>query len=150
MKVILQHDIEGLGEEGDVKEVAPGYGRNFLFRKQLAVLFSDANVSALEQRRLQIESHKSEKRQEALSLKERLQGQALTFKMAAGENGKLFGAITNANIATALHELGFELDRRRIELPEHSLKSLGTHTVTARLYGGEDADLSVTIVAQEE
>ena len=148
MKVILQEDVLGLGEEGDVCEVAPGYARNYLFRQKAAVPYSVHAVAQLEHHRDSIEKRKADKRARAATLRERLESETLTFEMTAGDSGKLFGSITNATIAAELETRGYEIDRRRVEVPDHSLKTVGEHEVRLRLYESESAMLRVSIVSE--
>ena len=148
MKVILQKDVLGLGEEGDVCEVAPGYARNFLFRNQSALMFTNHAMTLIEQRRDSIEHHKVEKRVGAAGLRERLEAEELTFRMTAGVSGKLFGSVTSVAIAAELERRGFDLDRKRIEVPDHSLKMIGEHAVRVRLYENQAASVKVTIEAE--
>jgi len=148
MKVILQEDVLGLGEEGDVCEVAAGYARNFLLRQKAAVPYSTHAVAQLEHHRDAIEKRKADKRASAVSLRDRLEAETLTFEMTAGDTGKLFGSITNAAIAAELESRGYEIDRRRIEVPDHSLKTIGEHEVRLRLYESESANLKVIITGE--
>ena len=150
MKVILQQDVPGLGEEGDVCEVATGYARNFLFRRQAALPFTKDAMTRLDHRRDAIERRKEEKRAGAAGLCERLEGEELTFRMTAGVSGKLFGSITNVAIAGELERRGYDVDRRRIEVPDHSLKMIGDHTVRIRLYENQSANVKVVIEADQE
>lgn len=145
MKVILNQDLSNLGEEGDVKVVADGYGRNYLIPKGIAVAYSKANIEIFRQKKNAIEARKETKRTEALSLKEKLTGEAITFTMPVGENGKLFGAITSANIVEELAKSGISVEKKKIEVPEHSIKVIGTYTVKVKLYAGEVADLKVVV-----
>jgi large subunit ribosomal protein L9 len=150
MKVILQHDVVGLGEEGDVCEVATGYARNFLFRTQAALPFTGHAMNLMEHRRDGIERRKEDKRTGAAGLRERLENEELTFRMTAGASGKLFGSITSVAIAGELDRRGFDVDRRRIEVPDHSLKMIGEHTVRIRLYENQSANVQVVIEADQE
>ena len=150
MKVILQHDVAGLGEEGDVCEVATGYARNFLFRTRAALPFTRHAMTLLDHRRDGIERRKEDKRTGAAGLRERLENEELTFRMTAGVSGKLFGSITNVAIAGELERRGYEVDRRRIEVPDHSLKMIGEHTVRIRLYENQSANVKVVIEADQE
>ncbi len=150
MKVILQHDVVGLGEEGDVCEVATGYARNFLFRTQAALPFTGHAMNLMQHRRVGIERRKEDKRAGATGLRERLENEELTFRMSAGASGKLFGSITNVAIAGELERRGFDVDRRRIEVPDHSLKMIGEHTVRIRLYENQSANVKVVIEADQE
>ena len=145
MKVILQADVPGVGEEGDVCEVASGYARNYLFRSQAAVPYSNHAVTRLEHHREAIDRRKKEKRAGAAGLCERLENEDLTFRMTAGTSGKLFGSVTSVAIAAQLKKRGYDLDRRRIEVPDHSLKTIGDHVVRVRLYENQAANLKVVI-----
>jgi large subunit ribosomal protein L9 len=150
MKIILNQDIAGLGEEGDIKEVANGYARNYLIPKKIASPYTKQNLVVLESRRKAIEQRKEEKRREAMSIKERLESEDLVFTMPAGESGKLFGSVNNAMIAQELEARGYSIERKRIEVPEHNIRMVGAHTVKIRLYGQEEANLKVGVEAAEE
>ncbi len=145
MKVILSKDIEGLGEEGDIKEVTGGYARNYLLPKQLVVPHSNHNLMLLEQKKTAIEARKEEKRKEAMSLKEKLEAEELVFAMPAGERGKLFGSVNNALIAQELEKRGFSIERKRIDVPEHNIRMTGNFKVTVKLYEHEEAFLNVVV-----
>jgi len=147
MKVILKQDLSNLGEEGDIKVVADGYGRNYLIPKGIAVSYTKANIEIFKQKKNTIEAKKETKRKEALSLKDKLAGEAITFEMPVGENGKLFGAITSANIVEELAKSGISVERKKIEVPEHSIKVVGEYIVKVKLYAGEAADLKVIVKA---
>lgn len=150
MKVILNQDVEHLGEEGDVKEVSRGYARNFLIPKGLVFLFNKENAARIAGRKRRIDERKAEKRKAALSTKERLESEPLAIYMASGENGRLFGAVTNQTIASALHAEGIEVERKRIELPNHTIKVVGDHPINVRLYEGEEARLMVQVRPESE
>jgi large subunit ribosomal protein L9 len=145
MKVILNHDVVGLGEEGDIKEVADGYARNFLLPKKLAVPNTRENLAVLEHKRASIEKRKEGKRQEALSLKERLEAEELKFSMPAGENGKLFGSVNNASVAQELEKRGFPVEKKRIEIPDHAIRSVGTYKIRIKLYDKEEATVRAVV-----
>ena len=145
MRVILNADVTGLGEEGDVRDVKAGYARNYLIPQQLALPHTAANVRAIERRAVEIEARKQQKRTDAASLKERLEGELLVFEVAAGDTGKLFGSISNANIAAELDKMGYGIERRRIDVPGHSLRTTGEHSAAVRLYDREGATLSIRI-----
>ncbi len=150
MKIILYQDVEGLGEEGDIKEVADGYARNYLLPKKFAVPYNKANLKILEQRREAIEKRKEEKRREAMSLKERLESEEIVFKMPASESGKLFGSVNNAVIAQELQSRGYSIDRKKIEVPDHNLRMVGTYKIRIKLYDNEEANIKVTIEKEEK
>jgi large subunit ribosomal protein L9 len=147
MKIILNQDVIGLGEEGDIREVAPGYARNFLLPKSLAVPHTKANLALLERRRGAIEARRTAKRTEALGLKERLEAEELKFAMPAGENGKLFGSVNNATLAAELEKRGYQIEKRRIEIPEHAIRAIGTFKAKVRLYDKEEAVLKLVVEA---
>jgi large subunit ribosomal protein L9 len=147
MKVILNQDVVGLGEEGDIREVASGYARNFLLPKSLVVPHTKANLATLERRRGAIERRREEKRSEALGLKERLEAEELKFAMPAGENGKLFGSVNNATLVAELEKRGYQIEKKRIEVPEHAIRATGTFKVRVRLYDKEEAVLKVVVEA---
>jgi large subunit ribosomal protein L9 len=149
-KVILIQDVKDLGEEGDVKEVKRGYARNYLIPKKLAVPFTKGNLKLIEARRAIIEQKKEEKRQAALGLKERLESLSLKIVMPMGENGRLFGSVTNAIIADELQKQGISIEKKKIEIPEHSIKAQGTYKVKVKLYDNQEAVLKVLVNPKEE
>jgi large subunit ribosomal protein L9 len=150
MKVILNQDVSGLGEEGDVRDVAAGYARNFLIPKNFALPYTKQNLTQLESRRAAIEQRKDEKRREAMSITERLEGVELVFSMPAGESGKLFGSVNNAMIVQELERRGYSIEKKRVEVPEHNIRMVGSHKVNVKLYGNEEAQISVVVEAEEE
>ena len=149
MKVILNQDVPSLGEIGDVKDVAPGYARNFLLPRDLAVVYNDRTVRLFEKRKTEIEAIKEQKRKASMSLKEKLEAEELSIVMPAGANGKLYGAVTNANIADELLKKGIEVDRKRIEVPGRAIKNTGNYKVLVRLYEKDEAVIRVAITGQE-
>jgi large subunit ribosomal protein L9 len=147
MKIVLKHDVVNLGEEGDIKVVADGYARNFLIPKGFAVLYSKAALNELDKRRHHIEKRKEDKRKEAMSYKQKLEAEEIVISMPAGDKGKLFGAVTAATIADELGKKGMTVEKKKIDMPEHSLKMVGNYTVKVKLYGNEVANLRVVIQA---
>ena len=150
MKVILNQDVTGLGEEGDIREVANGYARNYLLPKNLALPYTKQNLTQLEARRAAIESRKEEKRREAMSVKERLESEELVFTMPAGDSGKLFGSVNNAMVVQELEKRGYSIEKKRVEVPEHNIRMIGSYAVKVKLYGNEEAELNVVVEAAEE
>ena len=148
MKVILNTDVPNLGEEGDILEVKPGYARNFLLPKQLVSLYNRTSLAVLEGKRTQIERKKEERRKAALSDKVKIDGASVVFKMPAGENGKLFGAVTAQMVCDALEAQGIIVERKKVEIPGHTLKALGDYRIHIRLYNEAAADLKVKVVAE--
>ncbi len=145
MKVILNSDVVGLGEEGDIKEVTDGYARNFLLPKKLAVPHTRENLAALQHRMAAIQKRREEKRQEALGLKERLEAEEIKFSMPAGENGKLFGSVSSAMVATELEKRGYQIEKKRVEIPDHTIRTVGSFKIKVKLYDKEEATVKLSI-----
>ena len=148
MKVILNVDVKSLGEEGDVKNVANGYARNFLLPRNLAVPYNEATVLMFEARKAEIEARKEQKRKDSASLKDKLEAATVEVVMPAGANGKLYGAVSAHVIAEALTKLGFDIERKRIELPGAAIKSVGTYKIIIKLYEAQTAEIHVNVKAQ--
>ncbi|MBR5401295.1 MAG: 50S ribosomal protein L9 [Treponema sp.] len=148
MKVILNVDVKSLGEEGDVKNVANGYARNFLLPRNLAVPYNDATAALFEARRAEIEARKEQKRKDSASLKEKLEAAVVEVVMPAGSNGKLYGAVSTHVVADALTKLGFEIERKKIELPGAAIKSVGTYKAVIKLYEAQTAEVHVVVKAE--
>jgi large subunit ribosomal protein L9 len=149
MKVILNKDLATLGEEGDVKEVAKGYARNYLFPRGIALPYTPRMIKVIEGRRAEIESRKEQKRLDARGLKEKLDAFELSLTMPAGANGKLYGAVTNQTIADELAKNGFQIERKRIEIAGNGFKNVGKYKAVIKLYESQSAEITVTIIAQE-
>jgi large subunit ribosomal protein L9 len=149
MKVILNKDLSTLGEEGDVKDVAKGYARNYLFPRGIAFPFMPKAVKILEGRRKEIEARKEQKRQDSLSLKERLESLELCIFMPAGANGRLYGAVTSQTISDELAKNGFQIERKRIEIAGSGFKSVGKYKAVIKLYESKSAEVGITVSAQE-
>jgi len=149
MKVILNKDHSPLGEEGDVKEVAKGYARNFLFPRGIALPFTPRMIKLIEGRRAEIDARKEQKRLDARGLKDKLDSLELNIVMPAGANGRLYGAVTNQTIADELGKNGFQIERKRIELAVNGFKSVGKYKALIKLYENNSAEISITITAQE-
>lgn len=149
VKVILNEDVKHLGEEGDVKVVANGYARNFLLPRGLALPYSAETVAYFESRREEIEARKEEKRQNARSIKERLEDLHIHIGVSAGPNGKLYGSVTSQSIVDELAKLGFnDIERKRVEVPGNTIKSAGKYEVIVKLYEKEFASIPLTVEAQ--
>ena len=148
MKVILNVDVKSLGEEGDVKNVANGYARNFLLPRNLAVPYNEATVAIFEGRKAEIEARKEQKRKDSASLKEKLESASIELNMPAAANGKLYAAVTAHVVAEALNKLGFDIERKRIDIPGSSIKSVGTFKATVKLYEAQVAEIHVAVKAQ--
>jgi len=148
MKVILNKDVHPLGEEGDVKDVAAGYARNYLYPRGLALPYTDKTVKIFESRRAEIEARKAAKRGDANALKEKIEALEVTIVMPAGANGKLYGAVTNQTVADELAKHELKIERKKIELPGNSFKSVGRYRVHIKLYENLGADMAVVVQGQ--
>ena len=149
MKVILNKDLSPLGEEGDVKDVAKGYFRNYLFPRGIAFPYTPQTVKLFEARKEAIEEKKAQKRQDALGIKERLESIELSISMPAGANGRLYGAVTSQTVADELATQGFQVDRKRIDLAGMSVKNVGKYKAIIKLYENSQAEIQITIIGQE-
>lgn len=146
MKVILNENIETLGHIGDIVKVAPGYARNYLLPKKLAVLATESNAKALEHTKRQMAYKKNKALEAAKILGAKLEALAITLTHKAGEEGKLFGSVTNMEIAAFLKANSFEIDRKSIVLAD-AIKSVGDYTATVKLHPEVTATLKVTVAA---
>jgi large subunit ribosomal protein L9 len=147
MKVILLSDVKPLGTIGAVVEVADGYARNYLLPRGLAAEASKGSLALLEQQRRAKARRDAEAVANAEALGKQLEDLQLTVPAKAGGNGKLFGAVTNANVAEAIHAaLGIDIDRHKIEIPDN-IKSLGSYPVEIRLGKNLVAKTTVKVVA---
>ncbi|MDR2534569.1 MAG: 50S ribosomal protein L9 [Treponema sp.] len=146
MKVILNKDLAPLGEEGDVKDVAKGYARNFLFPRGIALPYTEQTIKLFETRKEEIEARKQEKRKNATGIKDRLEALELVITMPAGANGKLYGAVTSQTVADELGRQGFQIERKRIELAGTTFKSVGKYKAMIKLY--ENAGAEITVIVQ--
>ncbi len=148
MEIILQQDVPNLGYKHDVVNVKPGYARNFLIPKGLAIEATESakkmNAEIVKQKQ-----HKEEKiRKEAQETANKLSALALKIFTKAGENGKIFGSVTNIQIAQALQEKGFSIDRKSITIAEDHIKTLGTYKAKVKLYKDITTEITFEVVAE--
>ncbi len=148
MEVILREDIEKLGSRGDVVKVAPGYARNFLIPKRLAVAATESNKKIVEQERQAHLRREAKAKGEAEDLAKMMTGVTVIIRQKAGENDQLFGSVTAKDIADALAAQKYEIDRRKIQL-EEPIKQLGEFKVPVRLHKEVTTEITV-VVAKEE
>lgn len=151
MKLILKRPVESLGDAGDVVTVKAGYGRNYLIPQGLAYEASPTNIRRLEEEQRRTQERSRRDYLEARRRASQLVGMSLLFHARAGEDGKLFGSVTNADIADRANESGtmdFELDKRSVVL-EEPLKSLGVFTVPVHLHAEVDAEVEVRVERAE-
>ena len=145
MDVILREDIDKLGARGQVVNVASGYARNFLLPKRLAVAATEANKKIVEQERQSHLRKEAKQKTEAEDLGKMMAGVTVTISQKAGENDQLFGSVTSKDVAEALEQKNFTIDRRKIQLDE-PIKQLGEHKVMVRLHRDVTAEVTVNVV----
>lgn len=147
MKVILRSDISGVGKRGDIVNVADGHARNYLLPRGLAILASDGAVQQATKMRKARDLREAKDRDDALAQANLLSGKVISVVGKAGNEGRLFGSITAAEIVSAVgSQTGIEIDRRKVIMGDH-IKTLGNHEVTVRLHSDVDAVLKLNIVA---
>ncbi|MGD2120201.1 MAG: 50S ribosomal protein L9 [Gemmatimonadota bacterium] len=150
MKLILRKTVENLGEPGEIVDVAPGFGRNYLLPQGLAYEASDANIRRLEDEKAQAEERTKRDYLEAKRRAAQLDHMALTFHARAGEDGKLFGSVTAGDIAdrASSEGLDFKLEKRHVQL-EEPLKTLGASKVNIRLHSEVEVEIDVHVEREE-
>jgi large subunit ribosomal protein L9 len=147
MEVILREDVADLGSVGDIVKVKPGFARNYLLPRGLAVVADRRNIGVLEHQKRLVADKRERDRKQAQSFADRLSNLRLAIKARAGDEGKLFGSVTNLDIEKALAAQGFSIERRRIRL-EEPIKSIGEHVVPVHLAAGVDARVTVVVEAE--
>lgn len=149
MNVILRENVENLGSIGDIVKVSSGFFRNFLSPKKLAVQADEHNVSQVEHQKRALKKKLAAVKAEKEAQKSQIEALQLVIRRKSGENQKLFGSITNQDIAEAMEQKGVKVERKQIEL-EGSLKKLGTFKVPVRLMEGVVAEVNLSVVADVE
>jgi large subunit ribosomal protein L9 len=145
MRVILNSEVPNLGDAGDIVQVAPGYGRNYLIPRGLAIPASEGSVASLEHQQRMADAIRRKNLAAAEGLAEKINSTAVSIRREAGEDDKLFGSVTNRDIAEALAAEGIEVDRRTIQLDE-PLRSIGLFTVPVRLHSSVEASARVYVI----
>ena len=148
-KVLLREDVDDLGARGEIVRVRAGYARNYLLPRKLAVEATTGNVKGIEQERAALLKKEAKERATAEQQSQQMGSLVLEFKRKAGEQGALYGSVTSMDVAEALHERGYEIDRHRIHLRE-PLKRLGEYAVPVRLHREVTIDLQVKVVPEGE
>lgn len=148
-KVLLREDIDDLGARGEIVRVRAGYARNYLLPRNLAVEATTGNVKGIEQERAALLKKEAKERATAEGQSQQMGSLVLEFKRKAGEQGALYGSVTSMDLAEALKERGYEIDRHRIHLRE-PLKRLGEYTVPVRLHREVTVDLQVKVASEGE
>ena len=150
MKIILNQDVPNLGEEGDVCVVKDGYARNYLLPTGAAVLYNNENLSVFKSRAAAIEKRKIAKREASASLKEQLDAVTLKLVVSASETGRLFGSVTSLMIQEELAKLGYNIERKRIEVATHTIKQVGMYSARIHLYENASSVIKLDVVSEAE
>jgi len=150
MQIILLEKIGGLGNLGDIVTVKNGYARNFLIPQGKAKRATEANKAEFEARRAELEARQAEILADALARKEKLDGQVITVAQKAGVDGRLFGSVTNADIASAIVATGIKAEKANVRLPEGPFKAIGEYEVEIALHSDAVAKVTIAVVAAAE
>jgi large subunit ribosomal protein L9 len=149
MQVILLEKIVNLGALGDVVKVKEGYARNFLIPQGKARRATEAAIKEFEARRADLEKAQADKLAAAEAVQSRLAGSKITIAAKAGVDGRLFGSVTNYDVAEALGKQGFAVNKSQVRMPQGPLKAVGDHTLTVALHSDVTADITVTVVGEQ-
>jgi large subunit ribosomal protein L9 len=149
MEVILREDVEKLGARGQLVKVTPGYARNYLLPKRLAVAATESNKKIVEQERQAHVRKESKLVADASELAKMISNISITFSQKAGESDQLFGSVTSKDIAEALEKQGYTIDRRKVVLDE-PIKTLGEFKVPLRLHRDVPAEITVHVVKEAD
>jgi large subunit ribosomal protein L9 len=147
IQVILQQDVDKLGKSGELVRVRPGFARNFLLPRQLAVPATTAAVHRIEHEKAVAAARSEKAKKEAREVATKIDALSLTIAQKAGEDGRLFGSVTAKDIENAAKAQGLAIDRKKMHLAE-SIKAVGEYTIPVKLTGGVDATLKVAVVAK--
>ena len=147
MKVILLEDVRGSGKSGDVVKVSDGYARNLLIPKGLAMEATPQNLKQLEKKKEAMAKKAAENKAQALETKKLLEETAVTVKAKAGENGKVFGSITSKDISDALKGMGYEIDKKKIQL-DAPIKTTGITEVSIKLFTEVTGKVKVNVIPE--
>ncbi len=149
MKVVFIENVERIANRGEVKNVANGYARNFLFPQNLAVEATPSKMKELEKKIKNWEKKDALEAEKAQAAAQELQGKVIKFRLPAGKEGKLFGSVTTADIASRLEEEGYELDKRKIDTGA-PIKNIGEHNITLKLRAQVTAELTILVENEKE
>ena len=147
MEVILRQSVDNLGQPGDVVKVSPGYARNYLLPRGIAFEATPGNLKRIARERERLQAAEDQRRSTAQELAARLEQVSLTFSARVGEEGKLFGSVTAADIAHQLEAQGIAIERRMIDLHE-PIKALGVYRVPVRLHADVKPEIRVWVIKQ--
>lgn len=149
MKVVLQKDVVNLGDAGEVKEVASGYARNYLFPKKLALRANEGNAKVAAHQKKLIELKKDKRKKAMKDVSGQLNGKVFEIEVKTGKNDRLFGSVTSMDIAKLLAENGFEIEKRKIDIPE-PIKTLGVFKVRLKLAEGIQSVIDIKVIKEQQ
>jgi large subunit ribosomal protein L9 len=149
MKVILKSDITNIGRQGEVKEVSPGFARNYLVPQKLAMEAIPANLKVWERERVKLEKQREEIITAAKEIASKIETAEFIIKVKIGENGKIFGSVTPANLSKIFKEKGVEVNKRDILLSEN-IKELGNYEVNIRIHPEVVAKAKLAVISEKE
>ena len=149
MEVILREHVDNLGRRGDVVKVTPGYARNYLLPRKLALAVNDNNKRQIERERAAAEARELEEKSQAEAYAERLSQADIAIGRRVGENDTLYGSVTSADVAQALHAKGFDIDKKKITMAD-PFKALGEYTVPVKVHRDVTAQIKVKVVAEQK
>ena len=147
MKIILLQDVKGQGKKGEVIDVNEGYARNFLIKKGLAEVATASKLNDISQKKAAADFHKAEEVKATKAMASELKGKTFTVKIKAGQNGKVFGSVTGADISEALQADGYTVDKRKVILTQ-PIKTLGSYDIELKLLEGVSAKITVNVEAE--
>ena len=146
MKVVLLKDLKGKGKKGDIINVNDGYASNYLIPNGFAVVGSNSAVNEANQAKQANAYHEEQNRLKAQDLANQLKDKVVTIKVKAGANGKIFGSVTNKEVSVGLNEMGFDVDKKKIELEQ--IKSLGEYTAKLKLYPNITGKIKIKVIGE--
>ena len=149
MQIILMEKVTNVGQLGDVVKVKNGYARNFLIPQGKAKRATTSNMAEFEARRVEIEAADKAKQADAQARGEKLAGATVQIVQKAGVDGKLFGSVTNADIAAALVQQGYEVEKSQVRMPEGHLKQIGDHRISIALHTDVVVDITVSVLGEQ-
>ena len=147
MKVILLQDVKGQGKKGEVVDVNEGYARNFLIKKGLAEIATAMKINDLNQKKAAADFHKAEEVKAMQALAAELRGKNFTVKIKAGQGGKVFGSVTGANVADALQQSGYNIDKKKVVLAQ-PIKNIGVYDIDLKLMEGISSKIKISVEAE--
>jgi large subunit ribosomal protein L9 len=149
MKVILKSDITNVGQQGEIKEVSAGFARNYLIPQSLVIEVNNLNLKIWERERIRLEKHREEIINSAKEIAYKIETLKFTAKVKTGENGKIFGSITTANLTKIFEDNGFKVNKRDILLSDN-IKEIGDHEISVRLHPEVVAKVKLSVVNEKK